>query len=160
MENTIVSKISELYSNPMETYVATSNLDGGADGWKQTDPMTFIRRMKLEQEIRFLEFWLPRMQKNLSEAQRWATIWKTQNGGDEIGETKFQAAKAKVKGELFTVNFMQSELDATQLAYLEEYEKPFTSIPLNTNVGDVGDGTPTYRELTKEEEEECEALGI
>lgn len=151
----VTTAIVETYSNLDEQFLRSSNTEGTADGWRQVDTLRFMRQMKLQQEIRFCEYWLPRAEKRLDTQRGWVKHWLRARNGDEISENNYQASKAQAQAELFTVTTLQAQLAEAQEAYRKDFGDGFSTSPAS-NVPDDG----TEPELSKEERAELEALGI
>lgn len=152
---TITESILETFANVTDIYIKTSNTSGGVDGWQQTDTLRFMRQMKLQQEIRFNEYWLPRADKRLDTQRGWVKHWLRARNGDEISENNYQASKAQAAAEAHTVMVIQAQLAEAQAAYLLEYGDGYSTTP-TSNVPDDG----TAPELSSEERAELKALGI
>ena len=79
---TLVNEIAETFTNISEQFIRSSNTEGTADGWRQVDTIRFMRQMKLQQEIRFCEYWLPRAEKRLDTQRGWVKHWLRARNGD------------------------------------------------------------------------------
>lgn len=152
---TVTQAIVEQFSNNTQLFFKTSNTEGMADGWRDTDTLRFMRQMKLQQEIRFCEYWLPRAEKRLDTQRGWVAHWLRARNGDEISENNYQASKAQAQAEQHTVLVLQSQLAEAQAAYQTDFGDGYSTSPhgnveeskINTNVSD-------------EERAELKALGI
>tara|TARA_R110000796_G_scaffold111795_2_gene223328 strand:- start:1791 stop:2267 length:477 start_codon:yes stop_codon:yes gene_type:complete len=154
---TVTEAILAQYSNVTDMYIRTNNLDrfAGSDGWKPTDTLKFMRQMKLQQEIRFCEYWLPRAQKRLDTQRGWVTHWLRARNGDEISENNYQSSKAQAAAEQHTVILLTAQLEEAQAAYKKDNGDGYSTTP-DGNV--IEDGTP--QEISDEEKAELKALGI
>ena len=150
----LITTMTETYVNNTELFnnrPATSD----KDGWYQADSMTFLRKMKLQQEIRFLEYWIPRQERRLDQQKGWVSHWARRRNGDEISENNYQASLAQAKADQYNVEFLQGQLDDAQLAYQAENEEVYTTVT-NSNV--APDGAPT--EIDSETAQDLASLGI
>lgn len=152
---TVTQAIVEQFSNNTQLFFKTSNTEGKADGWRDTDTLRFMRQMKLQQEIRFCEYWLPRAQKRLDTQLGWVTHWLRARGGDEISENNYQASKAQAQAEKHTVLVLQYQLVEAQAAYQADFGDGYSTTPETA----AGEGKPKV-ELSDEERAELKALGI
>jgi hypothetical protein len=151
----ITKAIIETYTNDQELYMRSSNTTGKSDGWRQVDTLRFMRQMKLQQEIRFAEYWLPRQETRLDSQRNWVKHWLERRNGDEISELNYQASKAQAQAEHHTVMFLQSQLDDARRAYSSEFEEEWTS-----HTGNVAPIPEQPQELSAMEKAELKALGI
>ena len=150
----LITTMTETYVNNTELFnnrPATSD----KDGWYNADSMTFLRKMKLQQEIRFLEYWIPRQERRLDQQKGWVSHWARRRNGDEISENNYQASLAQAKADQYNVEFLQGQLDDAQLAYQAENEEVYTTVT-NSNV--APDGAPT--EIDSETAQDLASLGI
>ena len=152
---TVTQAILEQFSNSTQLFFKTSNTEGVADGWRDTDTLRFMRQMKLQQEIRFCEYWLPRAEKRLDTQRGWVSHWLRARNGDEISENNYQASKAQAQAEQHTVIVLQSQLAEAQAAYLEDFGDGYSTAP-SGNVIEEKINT----EISAEERAELKALGI
>ena len=154
---TVTEAILDQYTNVTDMYIRTNNLDrfAGADGWKPTDTLKFMRQMKLQQEIRFCEYWLPRASKRLDTQLGWVTHWLRARGGDEISENNYQASKAQAAAEKHTVLLLTDQLAEAQAAYKKDNGDGYSTAP----DGDAIDHAKPL-EVSDEEKAELKALGI
>ena len=154
---TVTQAILEQFSNQTQLYIKTSNTEGkGDDGWRDTDTLWFMRKVKLQQEIRFCEYWIPRAEKRLDTQLGWVTHWLRARNGDEISENNYQASKAQANAEKYTVLFLKQQLVEAQEAYREGFEEEgYTSNPAY----EPSDAKPKV-EVSDEERAELKALGI
>ena len=146
--------MTETYVNNTELFNNRPTLSD-KDGWYQADSMTFLRKMKLQQEIRFLEYWIPRQERRLDQQKGWVSHWARRRNGDEISENNYQASLAQAKADQYNVEFLQGQLDDAQLAYQAENEEVYTTVT-NSNV--APDGAPT--EIDSETAQDLASLGI
>lgn len=151
----VTNTIVETYSNVQEIYMRSSNTTGGADGWRQVDTLRFMRQMKLQQEIRFAEYWLPRQERRLDTQRGWVRHWLERRNGDEISELNYQSSKAQAQAEHHTVMFLQAQLDSARAAYSSEFEEEWTS-----HTGNVAPVPEHPQEVSAAEKAELKALGI
>jgi hypothetical protein len=114
-----------------------------------------MRQMKLQQEIRFAEYWLPRQEKRLDAQRGWVKHWLGRRNGDEISETNYQASKAQAQAEQHTVMFLEEQLRMAQAAYSAEFEEQWSS-----HAGNVAEVAGEPQEVSAEEKAELKALGI
>ena len=152
----LITTITTEYSNDTQLFSNKKN------GWYQEDTMTFLRQMKLQQEIRHLEYWLPRQERRYDSQKGWVAHWARRRTGtpelgthDEIAENNYQASLAQCNAEQFAVQFLQAELDAAQLAYQEEYDELYTTVS-SSNI--APDGAP--KEIDEKTRQELAAHGI
>lgn len=150
----LITTMTETYVNNTELFNNRPTLSG-IDGWYQADSMTFLRKMKLQQEIRFLEYWIPRQERRLDQQKGWVSHWARRRNGDEISENNYQASLAQAKADQYNVEFLQGQLDDAQLAYQAENEEVYTTVT-NSNV--APDGAPT--EIDSETAQDLASLGI
>ena len=146
--------MTETYVNNTELFNNRPTLSD-KDGWYNADSMTFLRKMKLQQEIRFLEYWIPRQERRLDQQKGWVSHWARRRNGDEISENNYQASLAQAKADQYNVEFLQAQLDDAQLAYQAENEEVYTTVT-NSNV--APDGAPT--EIDSETAQDLASLGI
>ncbi len=146
--------MTETYVNNTELFNNRPTLSD-KDGWYNADSMTFLRKMKLQQEIRFLEYWIPRQERRLDQQKGWVSHWARRRNGDEISENNYQASLAQAKADQYNVEFLQGQLDDAQLAYQAENEEVYTTVT-NSNV--APDGAPT--EIDSETAQDLASLGI
>ena len=151
----ITKTIVETYTNIQDVYMRSSNTTGGEDGWRQVDTLRFMRQMKLQQEIRFAEFWLPRQESRLDTQRGWVKHWLKRRNGDEISELNYESSKAQARAENHTVMFLQSQLNSARAAYAEEFEEEWTSH--DGNVAPIAEEPQT---VSAEEKAELKELGI
>jgi hypothetical protein len=152
---TVTQAILEQFSNNTQLFFKTSNTEGAADGWRDTDTLRFMRQMKLQQEIRFCEYWLPRAEKRLDTQRGWVSHWLRARNGDEISENNYQASKAQAQAEQHTVLVLQSQLAEAQAAYLADFGDGYSTAP-SGNVVEEKINT----DISEEERAELKALGI
>lgn len=152
---TVTQAIVEQFSNNTEIFFKTSNTEGKADGWRNTDTLRFMRQMKLQQEIRFCEYWLPRAEKRLDTQRGWVSHWLRARNGDEISENNYQASKAQAQAEQHTVLVLQSQLAEAQAAYQADFGDGYSTTP-HGNVSEQKVNT----EISDKERAELKALGI
>lgn len=152
---TVTQAILEQFSNNTQLFFKTSNTEGMADGWRDTDTLRFMRQMKLQQEIRFCEYWLPRAEKRLDTQRGWVSHWLRARNGDEISENNYQASKAQAQAEQHTVLVLQSQLAEAQAAYAADFGDGYSTTP-NGNVEQAKVNT----DISDEERAELKALGI
>ena len=145
----LITTITSEYSNDTQLFSNKKN------GWYQEDTMTFLRQMKLQQEIRHLEYWLPRQERRYDSQKGWVAHWLKRRNGDEISENNYQASLAQCNAEQFAVQFLQAELDAAQLAYQDEYNELYTTVS-SSNI--APDGAP--KEIDEKTRLELAAHGI
>lgn len=151
----VTKMITETYTNTQEIYMKSSNTTGTQDGWTQIDTLRFMRQMKLQQEIRFAEYWLPRQERRLDTQRGWVKHWLGRRNGDEISELNYQASKAQAQAEHHTVMFLQEQLRAAREAYSAEFEEEWSS-----HVGNVAEVPEEPQAVSKAEKAELKALGI
>ena len=152
---TLVNEIAETFTNMSEQFIRSSNTEGTADGWRQVDTLRFMRQMKLQQEIRFCEYWLPRAEKRLDTQRGWVKHWLRARNCDEISENNYQASVAQSQAELFTVTTLKSLLSEAQAAYKADFGDGYSTAP-TSNVLDDG----SQPEVSAEERAKLAALGI
>lgn len=152
---TVTQAIVEQFSNQTQLFFKTSNTEGVADGWRDTDTLRFMRQMKLQQEIRFCEYWLPRAQKRLDTQRGWVSHWLNARNGDEISENNYQASKAQAQAEHHTVLLLETQLAEAQSAYLADFGDGYSTTP-DGNVPEQKLNT----DISNEERAELKALGI
>lgn len=152
----LIDTVIQQYTNDTEFFSSKK------DGWYQADSMTFLRQRKLQQEIRFCEFWIPSQERRSDTAKRWVSHWLRRRSGtpelgthDEITENNYQGALAQAKAEQYNVEFLQAQLDAAQLAYKEEFGEVYTTVA-HSNI--VPDGTPP--EVDEKTRLELASIGI
>lgn len=150
----LITTMTETYVNNTELFNNRPTLSD-KDGWYSADSMTFLRKMKLQQEIRFLEYWIPRQERRLDQQKGWVSHWARRRNGDEISENNYQASLAQAKADQYNVEFLQAQLDDAQLAYQAENEEVYTTVT-NSNV--APDGAPT--EIDSETAQDLASLGI
>jgi hypothetical protein len=150
----LITTMTETYVNNTELFNNRPTLSD-KDGWYNADSMTFLRKMKLQQEIRFLEYWIPRQERRLDQQKGWVSHWARRRNGDEISENNYQASLAQAKADQYNVEFLQAQLDDAQLAYQAENEEVYTTVT-NSNV--APDGAPT--EIDSETAQDLASLGI
>jgi hypothetical protein len=150
----LITTMTETYVNNTELFNNRPTLSD-KDGWYNADSMTFLRKMKLQQEIRFLEYWIPRQERRLDQQKGWVSHWARRRNGDEISENNYQASLAQAKADQYNVEFLQGQLDDAQLAYQAENEEVYTTVT-NSNV--APDGAPT--EIDSETAQDLASLGI
>jgi hypothetical protein len=150
----LITTMTETYVNNTELFNNRPTLSD-KDGWYHADSMTFLRKMKLQQEIRFLEYWIPRQERRLDQQKGWVSHWARRRNGDEISENNYQASLAQAKADQYNVEFLQAQLDDAQLAYQAENEEVYTTVT-NSNV--APDGAPT--EIDSETAQDLASLGI
>ena len=146
--------MTETYVNNTELFNNRPTLSD-KDGWYNADSMTFLRKMKLQQEIRFLEYWIPRQERRLDQQKGWVSHWARRRNGDEISENNYQASLAQAKADQYNVEFLQGQLDDAQLAYQAENEEVYTTV---TNSNIAPDGAPS--EIDAETAQDLASLGI
>ena len=128
----ISEAISSTFSNPTELYFHTDNLTGDTDGWQHVDTMSFLLKMKIERDIGFYEYWIPRQEKRVDQARYWANRHQASYvPKNEISENNWKGSVAKAKSEQFNLLVLKSELDAAQALYLENVGQPYTTIKAN-----------------------------
>jgi len=153
--------IQNTYSNEMELYIRSSNdraatgLGVQNDGWKMVDTMRFLRMMKLQQEIRFAEYWLPKQEDRLAQKNQWVKHWLMRRDGTEISENNFQSSKAEAHAAQHAVVFLESQLKDAQVAYESEFGEGFS-----THKGDVPASNTGANDIGEEELAELKALGV
>ena len=152
---TVIDAILEQFTNTQELYIRTSNTEGREDGWQTVDTLRFMRQMKLQQEIRFAEYWLPRAQKRLETQRGWLKHWLRARNGDEISENNYRASKAQAQAEHHTVLMLETQLQEAQAAYVEKFGDNYTTAPA-TNVLPPEEAP----EIDATEAAELKALGI
>ena len=145
----LIDTVIEQYTNDTEFFSTKK------DGWYQDDSMAFLRQKKLQQEIRFCEFWIPSQQRRYDTAKRWVSHWLRRRNGDEISENNYQGSLAHANAEHYNVEFLQGQLDTAQLAYKEEFGEVYTTVA-DSNV--APDGTPP--EIDEKTRLELAAHGI
>jgi DNA-dependent RNA polymerase auxiliary subunit epsilon len=157
----LITTMTETYVNNTELFNNRPTLSD-KDGWYQADSMTFLRKMKLQQEIRFLEYWIPRQERRLDKQKGWVSHWARRRSGtpelgthDEITENNYQASLAQAKADQYNVEFLQTQLDDAQLAYQAENEEVYTTV---TNSNIAPDGAPS--EIDAETAQDLASLGI
>ncbi len=150
----LITTMTETYVNNTELFNNRPTLSD-KDGWYNADSMTFLRKMKLQQEIRFLEYWIPRQERRLDQQKGWVSHWARRRNGDEISENNYQASLAQAKADQYNVEFLQAQLDDAQLAYQAENEEVYTTV---TNSNIAPDGAPT--EIDSETAQDLASLGI
>ena len=153
----VTDTINETYTNYQQMYIHTNNTDrfAGNDGWQDVDTLNFLRRMKLQQEIRFAEYWIPRQERRFVAQKGWVKHWYGRRNGDEISETNYQSSLAQARAEHHTVMFLTEQLESAQKAYAEQFEEEWSS-----HAGNVPETTGEAPTVSKEEKAELEALGI
>tara|TARA_R110002073_G_scaffold248105_1_gene411099 strand:- start:49 stop:618 length:570 start_codon:yes stop_codon:yes gene_type:complete len=158
----MTSFIQHTYTNEMELYIRSSNdkaatgLGVQNDGWKMVDTMRFLRMMKMQQEIRFAEYWMPKQEDRLEQKKQWLMHWmKKHDGKSEISANNYQAAKAETQAAHQVVMFLESQLRDAQAAYEAEFGEGFSTHKGNTPTADTGADGLDAAELA-----DLKALGI
>lgn len=143
-EVSMTSFIQNTYSNEMELYIRSSNDKAATgigvqnDGWKMVDTMRFLRMMKLQQEIRFAEFWLPKQEDRLEQKKSWVKHWLSRRDGTEISENNYQSEKAEAKAAQYAVMFLEAQLKDAQKAYESEFGEGFSTHKGNVPASNTG----------------------
>ena len=128
----ISEAIASTLSNPTELYFHTDNLTGDTDGWQHVDTLSFMLKVKLERDIGFYEYWIPRQEKRVDQARYWANRHHASYvPNDEISGNNWKGSVAKAKAEQFNLLVLKSELDAAQALYLESTGQHYTTVKAN-----------------------------